>query len=337
MERGERGNAAPGVRARLPGLFLTFVVLVVFLGAGLASPRGGVPLHAASPSLLPGLDAGKIDAIGIEVPGRPAIDLRRTADGWQAAVGGTVYPAAASRIAIFLRIVTNLERTTAVSPGSGRPGDLGLAPGQARLLVLRAAGAPGTGLLVGNRGPGGDGDYVQVRGAPTVFLVRGPLAFFLGQEPSYWYELHVLPGGVQGDSIASIQVEGALTPGGPGQETIRGGYVLRRDSVDGPDAWTVAGRRADPVAAGAMAGSLAQLQGTGFAGRSHDAPSAPRRGGRLVIIVTTAAGATSTLTAVRGPGEGTVLLSADWSPWLYLVGALPLRRAVLPASVLTAR
>jgi hypothetical protein len=318
----------PRLRARLPGLSLTFAVLAVFLGAGISSPRGGVPLYAASPSLLPGLAAGSIDDIGIEVPGRPAIDLHGTVDGWQADVGGAVYPAAASRIAIFLRMVTSLERGPVGSPVS---------PGEAKLLRLHQAGAAETVLLVGKRAPGGQGDYVQVRGAPTVFLVRGPLAFFMEQEPSYWYELRVLPGGVRGDAIASIQVDGALAPTGPGQQVIRGGYVLRRVSVDGPDAWTVADRRADPIAAGAMAGSLAQLEGTALAGRSHGAPPGPRRGGRLVITVTTTAGAAYTLTAVRGPGEGTVLLGADWSPWLYLVGALPLRRALLPASVLVAR
>jgi hypothetical protein len=38
-----------------------------------------------------------------------------------------------------------------------------------------------------------------------------------------------------------------------------------------------------------------------------------------------------------GPEPGKVLVTANWSPWTYLVNSLALKRAVLPESSLSSR
>ena len=217
--------------------------------------------------------------------------------------------------------MTGLPRTSLVSSDSRRLAELGLSPAEARRLVLHQAGAPDSVLLAGKRGPGGDADYVQVNGDPSVYLARGSLAFFLAQEPSYWYELHVLPDDVQGTTIASITVSGNLAVDDTGSGVLRGGYALGRSSPEKQDEWVVGtpGQRADRVAAGAAAGGEAA------------------RGGRLDITVTTFAGKTYSISVRRGPEPGKVRITTDWSPWTYLVNALLLPRAVLPESILVAR
>ncbi|MGA2481029.1 MAG: DUF4340 domain-containing protein, partial [Spirochaetia bacterium] len=254
-------------RARLLSLCSVAAGLLILLVLGILFSTESVQSRRASQSLLPRLDAQKIDGVDIMGNGQPEIQLKKTAEGWKIPIGGQTYPASADRIAAFLRIVTGLQRTSLVSTSAQHLGELGLTPETARLLVIHQPGMAEVGLLVGKRGPGGDADYVQVRGESPVYLARGSLAFFLAQEPSYWYELHVLPDDVQGDTITSITVKGSLRLDTDVAVEIRGGYTLQRPSADRLDQWNLGspGRKADRVTAGAMASSLAQLEGIDFA------------------------------------------------------------------------
>ena len=322
-------------RTRLVILCAVLAGLLALLALGIFFSPESVQSRRASQALLPGLGAQKIDAVDIAVSGQPAIGLKKTAGGWETASGGEVYPASAERIATFLRIVLGLQRSSLVSSSARHLGDLGLSPDTARLLVLHQPGTADIGLLVGKRGPGGDADYVQVRGERAVYLARGSLAFFLAQEQSYWYELHVLPDDVQGDTIASISVKGSLRLGSG--EALRGGYTLLRPAADRLDQWVLggSGKKADRVTAGAMASSVAQLECIDFAGPSGSPPT-PGMDAGLAISVTTFTGKTYSLSVGRGQQPGKALITTDWSPWTYIVSEVPLLRAVLPEPALAA-
>ena len=191
--------------------------------------------------------------------------------------------------------------------------------------MLHRSGGPDIALEVGSRGPGGDADYVRVRGEQSVYLARGSLAFYLSQPAASWYELHVLPDDLVGTTIASIVASGSLG-------AVRADYTLRRPSSDKLEQWVVgAGAPADRVTAGAMANSLADLEGIDFSSGPRPAAAALR------VEVTTFQGKRYRLAAAAGPQPGTVLVNADWSPWTYVVNALALQRAVLPESSLKAR
>ncbi len=315
----------------LAGLLALLVVGILF------SPERVQARTSARP-LLPGISPEKIDAIDITAPGGRKISLRRGGRGWETPSGARTYPASADRINLFLRTVTGLQRTSLVSRDPGHLSELGLSTDTARILVLHQAGAPDAGLLVGKRVPSGDADYVQVRGESAVYLARGSLAFFLAQDQPSWYELHVLPDDVQGTTIASIAVNGDLRPDDTAAGGMRGGYTLRRQSADKLDQWLVGTpeQPADRVTAGAMAGSLALLEGVDFGETTADGAVPLTRAGRLDVTVTTFQGKRYSLVVRRGPQSGDVLITTDWSPWTYVTSALALRRAVLPESRLTA-
>ncbi|MGA2480349.1 MAG: hypothetical protein ABSG63_16490, partial [Spirochaetia bacterium] len=54
----------------------------------------------------------------------------------------------------------------------------------------------------------------------------------------------------------------------------------------------------------------------------------------LALSVTTFAVKTYSLVVRRGQEPGKVLVTADWSPWTFVVNAVPLQRVVLPESAL---
>lgn len=307
-------------------------LLVLFLFGTLFAPER-VQARTSSQPLLPGLSAQRIDGIEIIEEGA-STRLRRTARGWETSRGTSVYPASADRIATFLRTVAGLRRTSRVTSAPQDLPKLGFSGDRSRLLVLHQTGAPDVALQVGKRGPSGDGDYVRLDGQDLVYLARGNLSFFLLQKPPYWYELHVLPDNVQGTTISSITVSGALDVTGATGMPLRGGYSLRRPSADKPDGWIVGGdaRPADRVTAGAMASALANLEGVDFA--ESKAGTGGAGTGRLDIAVTTFEGKKYSLTVTRGPEPGQFRITTDWSPWTYVVNNVPLQRAVLPESSL---
>ncbi len=90
----------------------------------------------------------------------------------------------------------------------------------------------------------------------------------------------------------------------------------------------------DRVAAGAMASSLANLEGVDFARAAPDTTEAP--GSELRVTVTTFAGRTYVLDVRPAPQPGMLLVQRDGSPWTWIVNPLALQRAVLPESRLLA-
>jgi hypothetical protein len=323
-------------RARLLSLSCVLAGLIALQVIGIAFSPDRVQARTSGQPLVPGASAQKIDGFDISTNGETKIRVRKAADGWETLSDARTYPASADRITTFLRTVAGLSRTTLVSSDAAHLSELGLSSDSARLLVLHRAGSKEAALFVGKRGPGGDADYVQVRGERAVFLARGSLAFFLAQEPAYWFELHVLPDDVQGSTISEITVRGQLRVDDSGAAPLRGGYSLKRPSAEKPDQWLIGdpGKPADRVTAGAMASSLAGLEGVDFV----DLPpgAGPAGAEHLEIVVKTFPGKNYLLVVSRGPEPGKVRITTNWSPWIYLVNALLLPRAVLPESVLSA-
>jgi hypothetical protein len=319
-------------RTRLAAVCGVLAALLVLLALGIIFSADRVQARAAGQPLLPGAVPQRMVGIDISAGGTPVTSLRRTATGWEMPSGPRTYPASTDRITTFLRIVTALTRTSLVSRGASHLGELGLAPDSARLVVLhQAGGGPDLAVEVGARGPGGDADYVRVRGEQSVYLARGQVSFFLSQEPSSWYELHVLPDDVQGTTVASVTVSGSLPPQ-EGAGRISGDYTLRRSSANKLDQWTINGetRPVERVSAGAMASALANLEGIDF-GDDTSVARAPATGG-LSITVQTFGGKRFVLNVRPSTQPGRALVKADWSPWTYVVTALALQRAVLPES-----
>jgi hypothetical protein len=211
--------------------------------------------------------------------------------------------------------------------------ELDLSYDTARHLTLhRAAGTSDIGLLVGRRGPSGDEDYVRVQGEGAAYLVRGSLGFYLSQDRSYWYELHVLPDDVTGTTVARITVSGTLRLDGPEPAVVQGPYTLLRVPGAQSTEWTIDGKQADRLVAGAMAGALSLLEGEDFADSSSGAA-----GGRLEVEVATIEGKKYELVVRRDPASRKALVTTSWSRWTYVVNPLLLQRAMRPASALQAR
>jgi hypothetical protein len=320
-------------RARLLFLCIAIVVLAAALVLGILFSQERLQARTAGKPLLgPGV-AQQIDGIDIIWRGTARVTLRRQAAGWEARTDGRVYPASAERITIFLRTIGGLTRGRLASRDPGHFPELGLGEDSARRLILHRAGTgPDLGLLVGKRGPSGDEDYVMVSGEKAAYFVRGSLAFFLAQDPPSWYELHVLPDDVQGDTIDSITVSGSLAMAGTAAGVLQGPYTLSRGPGQQPAQWSLKGddRPANRIAASAMASALAMLEGEEFA------DPAPEGAGQLAIEVTTREGRRYSLSVRPGGEPGKALVTTSWSPWTYIVNELPLRRAVLPRASLQA-
>lgn len=321
--------------ARLLALCGVLAGLLALLVLGILFSPDQVQARTSGRPVLPGVSAPKVDGIEIVMNGETRISLQKGANGWEARSGARVYPASADRIATFLRAVAGLRRTSLVSSDARHLPELGFSPDAVRLLVLHQAGAPDTALLVGKRGPSGDADYVQVRGQAPVFLARGSLAFFLAQERSYWFELHVLPADVQGTTMAAVTVSGNLALYEAG--VLRGGYTLKRPSAEKQAQWVVGSpeKPADRISAGAMSNALAMLEGMDFAENPGGTPLSGEAG-RLDISVATFEGKKYSLTVSQGPEAGRVRVTTSWSPWTYLVNSRLLQRAVLPEEKLAA-
>jgi Domain of unknown function (DUF4340) len=333
---GGSRSAANGFRRRLAWVCAALAVLLALFVLGIVFSPDRVQARAAGQPLLPGVLPQNIVGIDISVGGKLVMSLRRTASGWELPSGPRLYPASADRITTFLRVVSGLTRTSLVSRDATHLAELGLAPDSARLVVLhQAAGKPDLAFDVGARGPGGDADYVRVRGEQSVYLARGQVSFFLSQEPSSWYELHVLPDDVQGTTVSSVTVSGSVPLEEPPGAALSGGYTLSRPSADKLDQWEIEGtsKTVDPVMAGAMVSSLANLEGVDFA---DGAALGASRGG-LRLAVATFAGKRYVLDVRRGPLPGRLWISGDWSHRSWFVNPLALQRAVLPESRLLAQ
>ena len=323
-----------GFRSRVISLCAAIVLLTASLVLGiLFSPERVQARSTGKPLIEKGFE---VEGIDIDSKAETLATLRRRASGWEAqAAGGRVYPASGERLAIFLRHLAGLTQGRLASRDSGHFGELGLGE-DARRLVLRLAGPKGaagterqTTLLVGKRGPSGDEDYVMVEGENAAYLVRGSLSFFLAQERSYWYELHVLPDDVQGNSIAAITIA-----------AVTGSYTLSRKSGTQGAPWSLEGDGApvNQTAAGAMANALANLEGEAFADPPPaDTSKATGGVGRLAIEVSTHEGKKYSLSLRAGPESGKLTVTTSWSPWTYTVDEAQLRRAVLPLSSLRSR
>jgi len=334
---------------------LALLIAAFLLGMFLSPERAQE--SAVQEPLLPIAALGDIAEAEIVHKGTVEVTLRRKDGGWEALTAGHAYPGSADRIEAFVRGVAGLKRGRIV--GSDRGGllaELGLGEDSARLLVLRRGTGKGEmGLLVGKRGPSGDEDYMQVKGTDAVYLVRGSLAFFLTQDRTYWYELHVLPDDARGGAaISRISVTGRLALGGSEGGMLQGSYTLRRgipadslrrgipaDSLtrgtgerDGE--WTMPGekRHINQMAASGMANSLSLLEAVDFAeqtgggaGGSGGAGESGKDGG-LRVEVSTQEGKTYSFLVRPGPRAGQYLVTTSWSAWTYILDELPLRRAV---------
>jgi hypothetical protein len=328
--------------ARVLSLCVAIFVLAALLLLGIFLSPERVQARTEGRPLLPQASVRRIDGIEIRFKGEPQVTLRKLASGWEAPDGGNAYPASVERITTFLRTVAGLTRGRPVTSDAAHLAELGLDWDSAHVLVLRQAGTkPDLELHVGKRGPSGDEDYVMVDGEKAVTLVRGPLAFYMAQDRASWFELHVLPDDVLGETIATISVTGGLAIPGSAAGELRGPYTLVRGSDNPAGTWTLRDEKS-PVNGGAAAGmanALAMLEGTGFAGPSRTGAGAGPRdagAGRLLIDVTTRGGKKYSLSVFAGEEQGTVLVTTSWSPWTYVVNELPFRRAVLPRASLLA-
>ncbi len=318
-----------GFRSRVISLCAAIILLTATLVLGiLFSPERLQARTTGKPLLGQGLQVVGIDIV---FKAEALATLRRQTVGWEAqAEGGRVYPASGERLGIFLRHLAGLTRGRLASRDSGHFGELGLGEDASRLVLRLAApkGSAGTErhitLLVGKRGPSGDEDYIMVEGENAAYLVRGSLSFFLAQEKSYWYELHVLPDDVQGSTLAAI----------------RGTYTLSRNSGTQGAPWSLEGDAAqvNQTAAGAMANALANLEAEAFADPAPaDTSNATGGAGRLAIEVSTHEGKKYSLSLRPGPESGKLLVTTSWSPWTYIVDEAQLRRAILPLASLRSR
>jgi hypothetical protein len=312
-------------RSRLLSVCAVLLGLVVVLVLGIVFSPDRVQARTSGRPLLPLATADEISGIEVDFEGTPSVTLARGPSGWKTTGDAGEYPASADRLHTFLRTLTGLSRGKMVSRDSAHFPELGVSDDTARHLILRrTAGRPDLELLVGKRGPSGDEDYVRVKGEGAAYLVRGSLAFFLSQERSYWYELHVLPDDVQGTTVARVSVRGPLA-GAP--------YTLVRNGGAGSSQWSLEGKGpANGVVAGAMASALALLEGEDFARGTRPVPA----GDQLDIEVTTLEGKTYALVVHRDPASRTLLVTTSWSPWTYVVNPVLLQRAVRPLAVLAA-
>jgi hypothetical protein len=324
-------------RSRVILLCVIIAALVAALVLGILMSPDRVQARSSGRSLL-SVSPDQIVGIDIMKGGSVEVSLGRQQAGWRVAAGSVSYPASAPRIAAFLRTVSALARGTLVTRDAGHFAELGVVGADARRLVLhRTGGLAAVGLSVGRRGPSGDEDYVLPDGEAGVSLVRGSLGFFLSQERPSWYELHVLPDDVQGTTISSVSVKGGLTVDGTVQGTIDGPYTLVRGRSGQAVTWSIPGekRPVNGPAAAAMVSSLALLEGVDFAVDGLP-PSGPA-GGVLFCDVATLAGRSYSLVIKPGSRPGTLTVTTSWSPWTYVVNALPLQRALLARDALLAK
>ncbi len=316
----------------------------LYVGGLLFSPER-VRARAEEKPLLALPSTAAVRGIDLVFQGVTRLALRRQGERWEVQAGGPpVFPANAGRVESLLAELASLPRGPLVSRDPGRDAGLGLSADAARLLLLhRDGGQPDVGLLVGERGPGGGEDYVRVRGEPGVYLARGSLSVRLTQDRPYWYDLHVLPDDVRGTTIGRVRVRGTLELGPAGGGRLEADYTLAREAGG---EWALAGsageaRPADRLAAGAMANSLALLEGEDFlealAAAGRPAAPEPPAGGTLEVEVATLGGSTYVLHLRGVPGTGQALVTTNASPWTFLVNAAPLRRALRPASELLAK
>lgn len=308
-------------RARLAAACATLSVLVALFLLGLLLPQGGREARTADAPLLPIASPAELSAMELQARGR-VLALRRTDGGWQAREGGKAWPASADRAEALAGLLAGLRRGRLVSRDPARQAELGLEGGS--LLVLRRGpGQSELRLRVGARAPGAQEDYLALEGKPEAYLVRGNLSVLLAQDRAYWLNLYVFPDEVRGETIARVEVRGAVPADG---EVIRGGYRLDRSG----QGWTLDGGPADAQAAQAMAEALARLEGDDLLDAA-EAPVAAWAGG-LQATVTTLDGRSYAFRVVRG-GDG-LLLRSSGSPWVYLLNPRLLARAIRPAAEL---
>jgi hypothetical protein len=323
-------------RSRLILLCSLIVLLTAALVLGIVFSPDRVQARSSGRSLL-SLSPEQIVGFDVMAGGSVQVSLVRNGAAWQVKADPVSYPASAPRIALFLRTVSGLTRGTLVTRDTAHFAELGITGDTARRLVLHRTGGPDIGLTVGRRGPSGDEDYVLLDGETGVSLVRGSLGFFLSQERPSWYELHVLPDDVQGTTIASVTVRGGLTVDGTVRGTIDGPYALVRAQSQTAVAWSMQREKRAVIgsAAAAMVSSLALLEGVDFTVDGL-APSGPAAG-VLFCDVTTLAGKGYSLVIKPGSRPGTLTVTTSWSPWTYVVNALPLQRALLARDALLAK
>jgi hypothetical protein len=316
------------------------LLLVIALALGIVFSPDRVQARAAGRMLFPLSSTEEIADIEIAFHGAPVVTLARGASGWKATAAGREYPASAERLQSFLHAVTGLTRGKMVSGDTAHFPALGLSDDTARRLTIHRAGRPDLGLLVGRRGPSGDEDYVRVPGEEAVYLVRGSLAFFLSQGPSYWYELHVLPDDVMGTTVARVTVRGSLRLAGAGPAIAQGPYTLVRVPGAQSAEWMIDGKPANRLVAGAMASALSLLEGDDFTDASSGAAGegAGGAGARLDVEVATLEGKKYALVvSPEDPASRKLLVTTSWSPWTYVLNPVLLQRAVRPLSALQAR
>ena len=329
-------------RARLLRTLVALAALGGLFAAGLLLSPERARARAAGRSLLPPGSTAEVEAIELLEGGAVRLALRRQGEGWTAQApgapaaadlpaGAAVFPADRGRVEGLLDTLASLRQGTLVSGDPARGAALGLEEGEARQVVLhRGGGRPDIGLLVGARAPGGDEDYLRVRGEPGAWQVRGNLSVLLAQDRAYWLDLRLLPADVRGADIGRVRVSGGDSAAG---------YTLSR----GPDgSWLLAeaaGQEgpADPAAAEGMAGALARLEGEDLAPQTVPRSSADGTApGALEVEVTTLAGRRHTLRVGGGSVPGKALVTAGGSPWAWVVNAAALQRAVRPAAALRA-
>jgi hypothetical protein len=323
-------------RKRLLTLSVAIGVLAAAYVLGVVFSPANVRRREVEAPLVPRFEAQGIAKIRLTT-GQGKITLEKKGEGWFVPIGSEQYPASDTRIEALLDFLRTIRRSRLITSNPEAWSDFGVDQTAAnKIETLDATDKVTLEIIVGKEDQAQGGSYVRLGSSNEVVLVNRLFDYYLNTEAQFWSYLRMFPKDLEGTSLNRISVQSAA--GFPAVASPALNYTLLLGEERQRN-WKVlgssAGQELDNDKVDRLAGTLASLEGTGFAA-GVDAAAAGLTKPAAEILASTADGKDLRLLVGSSAGEERYYATVEGSKYVYEVALFRLQSLFKPLSELRA-
>ncbi|MEW5815240.1 MAG: DUF4340 domain-containing protein [Spirochaetota bacterium] len=314
-------------KARLISLSSTLAVFVIIYLIGLFFSSSSVQRRNENRLLFPGFKTSEVVSIEIHNGNNRTIFQKDNTDDWILLINGNTFPAEKKKIDSFIKVLSELRQYRIVTENPADWERLGLTEKEGKKVIVKSIdGKAGLKIHIGNLSSRGKGDYLRLEGDNKVYITDVSISFYAEQKVKYWSHLRILPDGITGDDIISIETDADILVDKAANEIITAHYLLVRQGESKKNLWEYRGQKAvelDQNAVNQLANSLASIEAGEFVIDQTVTGDPDVR-----ITVSTGTGKKFSISMVASKNDDAIYLQADSTPYTYLVNGWTVKRVV---------
>jgi hypothetical protein len=317
-------------RKRVLTLSVVIGVLAAAYVLGVVFSPASIRRREVEAPLVPRFDAQGVAKIRLTT-GQGNVTLEKKGEQWFVPIDSEQYPASDTRIQALLDFVRTIRRSRLITSNPEAWSDFGVdQAASSKIELLDATDNVTLEIIVGKEDQAQGGSYVRLGSSNEIVLVNRLFDYYLNTAGQFWSYLRMFPKDLEGTNLNRISVQSAAgfpTAASPaltytlllGEERQRNWKVLGSSS----------GQELDNDKVDRLAGTLASLEGTGFA-TGVDAAAAGLTKPVAEILASTGDGQDLRLLVGASAGEERYYATVEGSRYIYEIALFRLQSLFKP-------